>query len=248
MKNFRHNQQGIAHIIILVLALIVIGAVAGVGYEVMSKARTSSNSTTSTTAVKTNTAIDSKCLATYHDNNLCRFSTNASALNNSSYVASLTIESPSGETSTIALKNDGKGNTELTTTGGGQTFNTISLNGNSYIQTGGSSTWTEYPAGVQSPTLQVNPSSKLDLATDTPNLTFKAIGKSACGSLSCYKYQLTDSSTPDKTQYILFDNHSYLLREWQASDSTTGKVDMKMNYQAVNITAPSPVQVFKTTN
>lgn len=72
-------------------------------------------------------------------------------------------------------------------------------------------------------------------------ITYKALGTVACGSLTCYKYQVTDSTTPTATQYAWFDNKNYELRQWQYTDSGDTD-DITISYGAVNITKPSPVQ------
>ena len=84
----------------------------------------------------------------------------------------------------------------------------------------------------------------MNIGVGTNGIYFKYLDTEACGSLSCFKYQVTDSSTPTTNQYVWFDKSKYQLQEWQASDSTNGTTDMKITYQAVNISVPSPVQQY----
>ncbi|HEY5268475.1 MAG TPA: hypothetical protein VII94_05095, partial [Candidatus Saccharimonadales bacterium] len=181
--------------------------------------------------------VSSSCLATYHDSNLCHFSEFSTNFDKTAYTAQLTV-TQSGATSTMTLENDTKGNTKLTATGNGQTINSITLNGNTYIESSGS--WIEYPSGTSSPSS--NPTSSMTIGVGSLGISYKYIDTQACGSLSCFKYQVTDSASPGATQYVLFDKSSYKLREWLYSDSTGNTTDMTISYGAVNITAPSPVQ------
>jgi outer membrane lipoprotein-sorting protein len=80
----------------------------------------------------------------------------------------------------------------------------------------------------------------MNIGVGTAGLSFKNLGTEACGSLTCYKYQVSDTAIPGK-QYVWFDTSSYKLRRWQyinGSDTT----DMTLSYSTVTITAPSPVQ------
>ena len=145
----------------------------------------------------------------------------------------------------MTLSSDGKGNTSLVATSNGQTLSSISLNGSTYIQTGAGATWIEYPVGsAGNPSESSNPASSMNIGVGSNGITYKAEGTASCGSLTCYKYEVLDSAQPGATQYAWFDTSSYKLREWQESDSTEGTVTMLVTYQAVNITAPSPVEKY----
>jgi outer membrane lipoprotein-sorting protein len=82
----------------------------------------------------------------------------------------------------------------------------------------------------------------MNIGVNSSGVTYKKIDTEACGSLTCFKYQITDSASPGSTQYAWFDNGAYLLREWKSSDSSGSSTDMTISYQAISITAPSPVQ------
>jgi cytoskeletal protein RodZ len=244
MKQHKQDERGITHLLVIVIVVIVVAAIAAVGWKVANKAKpttpTSSTSASSSTASTTaSSTSDSSCLAAYHDSNLCKFAANSNTFDKTAYTAKIT-DVQSGTTSTMTLESDGKGNTDLTGTSGGSTINSITLNGTTYIQNNGSGPWIEYPSGASSPAS--NPTSNMNIGVGSAGITFKAVGTQACGSLTCYKYQIIDSAMPSATQYALFDNSSYKLREWQYSDSNGDSTTMTVSYQAVNITAPSPVE------
>lgn len=82
-----------------------------------------------------------------------------------------------------------------------------------------------------------------DESTDTgeqkSTTTYKLVGKEACGNLTCFKYDVVDSTSEDK-QTIWFDDKEYKLRK-QIIETTDGKTEMTLEYDNVSITVPSPV-------
>lgn len=234
-KKIKQNEQGIAHVLFFILVVIVIGGVGLVGWKVM-KNHKSSNTNANNTAAST---ADSSCLATYHDSNLCHFASASDNFMKTAYTATLTI-TQGGSTSAMTLKNDGKGNTELNGSAGGQQLNTVQLNGTDYLQTGGTGPWIAYPAGSSS--VASNPTSNMNIGVGATGITYKNLGTEACGSMTCHKYQITDSAAPSTTQYVWFDTSSYQLREWKYSDGSGNTTDMTVSYQAVSIMMPSPVE------
>jgi len=231
------NEKGITHLLLIILGVVVISGVAFVGWKVADSHK-STNPTASSSSSK-NTSTDSSCLATYHDNRICNFAAFSTSFNKTAYTAALTI-TQGGATSTATLKSDGKGNTELTTTSSGSTLDAITLNNVEYVQNNGSGPWIEYSTGSTTPT--TNPTSSMNIGVGNSGVSFQYIGTEACGSLTCYKYQVTDTTTPSATQYVWFDSSSYKLRQWQYSDGSGNTTDMTVTYTSVNITKPSPVE------
>jgi hypothetical protein len=255
IKKMLNNENGLGHILILILVVVVIAGVGFVGYKVAnnkstppvstgSSQKSGSNSSSGQSSTST-LATDASCLASYHDANLCHFASNSANFDKTAYVATITETSPQGVASNMTLSSDGKGNTSLVAMSGGQQLSTVSLSGNTYIQTGTGTTWLEYPAGTAgNPSESSNPTSAMNIGVGSNGITFKAEGTASCGSLTCYKYEILDSAQPGTTQSALFDTKSYKLREWQESDSTSGTTTMDITYQAVNIVAPSPVKPY----
>jgi len=236
------SETGIAHLLLIVLGVVVIAGIGFVGWKVADshKAKTpSSNSSSSST-----TSTNSSCLATYHDNKICNFAAFSTSFNKTAYTAALNI-TQNGTTSNATLKSDGKGNTELTTTSSGESLDAITLDNVEYVQSNGTGSWIEYNTGTTTPT--TNPTSSMNIGVGNAGVSFKYLDTEACGSLTCYKYQVTDSATPGATQYVWFDNSGYKLRQWQYSDGSGNTTDMTVTYTSVNITKPSPVENFSTT-
>jgi hypothetical protein len=246
MISLRKNDQGLGHALVVALVVVVIVAIGVVGFMVAKnhKSTTNNASSGSTNATSsTNTAENSSCLSSYHDANLCHFAS-TTPFGKLAYAANIQVTNPQGQVSSVTLSADGKGNTSLTTSSNGQSLDSISLAGNTYIKEAGSSTWIEYPAGAAGTVAPSNPTANMDVTLGANGITFKSDGTVACGSLTCYKYQVVDTSQPSSTQYVYFDNSKYLLREWQAVDPTSGTSVMTITYPAVNITAPTPVQSY----
>lgn len=144
----------------------------------------------------------------------------------------------------MTLANDGKGGTSSVLGSGTQQIATIQLAGATYMQTGGTGTWMEYPASTPETPTPSNPASSMDIGVGAAGVTFKYIDSEACGSFTCYKYQAISTSQAGTTQYVLFDKDSYLLREWISTNASGDKIDMSLTYGSVAITVPSPVQQF----
>lgn len=246
LVTIRKQEQGMGHILLIALIVVVLAVVGGAGYEVSQKNKPKA-STNSTTVSSTSPApaSDATCVATYHDANLCKFSAN-SDISKIPYTATLTTVNSSGG-GTMTLSSDGKGNTSSTLTGNGTTISTIQLAGASYVQTTSGGTWYEYPAGTSTPSSTTsNPTSSMSLALGS-TVTYKPLGTSACGSLTCYEYSVTTALTPGQTQYVWFDTGQYKLREWKDTDTSGDSTDMKITYPgSVTISKPSPVQSFSS--
>lgn len=246
----RWDERGIAHILLVILGVVVIAGVGFAGWKVVNnKSNTNSNNTTNSgstasstgkTSTGTSVTADASCLAQFHDANLCHFAGNSSDFNKTAYTATLTLVQSGSTTSTSVLKNDGSGNTELTGSGSGQVINAITLAGVTYVQSNGTGPWIEYPTGASAPT--TSPTSNMNIGVGSVGITFKSLGTAACGSLTCYKYQVTSAADPGVTQDVWFDNSSYKLREWYYSPSSGNSTDMTVTYGPVTITKPSDVE------
>jgi hypothetical protein len=249
MKNtivpLRKQQQGMGHLLVVGLAILVVGVVGFAGWKVASKNSPKASTNATTTSNKTEVqAATTSCVATYHDANLC----NAVSHFNTDKIAhevTFTATGASGN-GTVMIKYDGKGNSSTTMTGGSEAFNSITLDGNTYEQSSAGGVWYEYPSGTSSSSSSSStvsdPTSGMNLVLGSGN-TYKPMGTVACGSMTCFKYEVVEASTPGTTTYVLFDNHDYLLRGLDATDSNSQTFDVTFSYpSSVVISKPSPVQ------
>lgn len=83
---------------------------------------------------------------------------------------------------------------------------------------------------------------KDDFVKKQTTATFKQLGSESCGkaapTLTCYKYEETDSDNSTASRTFWFDNQQYLLRQEQRGSGMLTTYD----YDNVNITAPAPTK------
>ena len=252
-KKFHQNEQGIAHVL---LAIVVVVVVAAAGFAVWrvannnSKKSSSQTSSSSKPSGSSNTAAasaaETACLSKYHDSDLCAFVAAEAATPFEKTAAKITLTgTSSGTPSNITLEQDGKGNESFSLTGGGQTINTINFDGQTYTQQTVGGPWITYGSNSSTNTsTSSTPDSTLNSFISSVSTTsYTKIGTEACGNLTCFKYQIKDTTSPNSTQYAWFDTKDHLLRQYYESDPSTGdKMTMAISYQSVSISKPSPVQ------
>lgn len=247
-KQFGTDERGIAHVLMFVLVIVVVAAVGFVGWEVMNHkqpAKTKTPLDAQTTGTKPSSSdAYAVCQTHYHDSSLCHFvsAETVQPLDKTAYKATLT-STQNGSNSSLVYEQDGKGDNALTTGDGaaGSALNSETVNGVLYVQNG--SEWIKYPTSADQPPTQ-DPASDLSFMSALASTKFTKVGSEACGNLTCLKYSFTDSSAPGTTNYVWFDTHDYLLREWNSTDKSGNTADMKLSYQAITIKVPSPVVDF----
>lgn len=74
-----------------------------------------------------------------------------------------------------------------------------------------------------------------------PTLKFKALGKEACGNLTCFKYEQSDPGLGGTFRTLWFDDKEYLLRK-EKSTVAEFSVEVTYSYDNINIIAPSPTK------
>ena len=243
----RSNQQGVAHLLFIVLGVVVVAAIGFAAWKVSSnsKSTTSSSSSTSKTAAVNTAALADACNKAVKDANLCKFASHYNP--NASYKAVDTSTTTEGN-GTLTILSDGKGNSSVLSSANGVDTSFVSLNGATYLQDPSSGTWIKYSSGSGAPTTN-NPADGLKLSasdiTAGGTISYTNLGTEACGSLTCYKYQVNDTTQPVATEYVWFSNSDYQLHEFYVKNSN-GTNDMTFTYQNVSITAPSPVQDYST--
>lgn len=244
-KQLQQDERGVAHVLLILVVVVVLAVVGFAGWRVYKNDKDKkSSTTTSTTSTKAKASVArTACMTKYNDKDLCAFQAAmvTTPLEKTPFQATLTVKQD-GVTSTMTFAQDSKGNSKLTTTSGETQLNTVLLNGVTYVETNG--VWIKYPATTDVPT-STNPTEDLSFAASFDSTKFAKVGTEACGSLTCTKYKIADNLMAGSTQYAWIDNKDHLLREWSATDANSS-TDMKISYQAVSITMPSPVQDYST--
>ena len=245
MKSARQDERGFGHVVTIVLAVIVIAAIAVIGWQVTKKNNTIAATTpaNATTTVAAN-SVDASCNKVYHDTNLCKFAASSADFAKTAYTAVDTSVNAQGQTSNVTIKSDGKGNTALTSTAAGQSFDTIEIGTTTYTKDPTGSSWTKYTSNapaVSNPASDIKASFSDSTTPAAQQIQYKNLGKTACGKLTCFKYQIIDPASAGTTQYAWFDTGSYRLQEWSSKAADGSTNTFVITYGAVKITAPSPV-------
>lgn len=254
MTKLVKDESGISRTVLIVGIVIVL---AGIGFGVWgltgsSTKPTNTSNVASTTSASTtsNNSQTTACINAYHDSELCSFSGNLNIFN-TAFSASGTAANSTGSASFV-MKNDGKGNRQISYTTASRQINVITLDGNEYVQTGAGTSWLEYPAGSSNlpSSVPTDPASYFNLTisgNSASEYTFTKLGNANCGSSSCVEYQVSVTAKPSITQDLYFNPGTHMLMKWSYSDSATGgSVNSNFTYEPVTITQPSPVQQVTT--
>lgn len=249
MKKIRLNQRGIAHLAVLVLIVVAVGAIGFVGYTVSTKNKNNSSSKSSQVAQVSQPAVkvDDTCLKQLNDKDLCKFATNVKALDKTSFVENLSMSNESGST-TMKISQDANGNNEASFKMAGFDFDVITVGG--YIYSKDSGVWVRYPAGSDLAPPAEDPLKDMNLFdakdyTDGGKVTFKKVGTEACGSVTCFKYDVTDRSDTGGQYSMWFDTKDYQLRRMYFK-SGAETFDLSISYENVKVAAPATWKDYKT--
>ncbi|MDF2461317.1 MAG: hypothetical protein K0S68_720, partial [Candidatus Saccharibacteria bacterium] len=149
------------------------------------------------------------------------------------------------EKSTLLMEIEGEKKSHMMTTSAGQeSYNVITIDGTTYTKDLRDGKWWEYKP--QSTPTSDGFKESFDFKDEekdkpeTEKTKYTKIGKEACGSLTCFKYQVVEPGITG-TSYIWFDDRDYQLRRMQTTED--GEVnDMTFSYTKPNITKPSPIK------
>lgn len=234
-RSHSSSQQGFAHlgIILAIVGVVVVGGL--VAWRFMG-ANQSGSSVSDTLTQKLASA---KC--DYDDKDLCKFF--VSWKEHKQYkMISNTTDKESGEKSTMTYEIDGD-NTHSVMTGQYASETIMIGTRTTYTKTPNGTWWKQTLPETEAPTDDTTPSVEFEEPEtsegETKNTTsYKPLGKEACGNLTCFKYQVVDTSRPEATEYIWFDTKSYQLRR-SLSEDTTMSSDTSFDYDNVTVKAPA---------
>lgn len=234
MKRVGHNQSGIAHVVIVLLVVAVLGGIGAAGYIVMTKNKKASPEAALNTAVAKAAKEECKKL---DDKDLCKFFSSWEL--SKKYRMSST--DPGGSKSVFELDGD---KSRITMTGGEYSMDVITIDKTTYTKAG--DVW--YKQTIKTPDQDVAKDYKQDFAepeesteTTEDKTTYKSLGKEACGNLTCFKYEVVDPAHADEKQFIWFDTKDYQLRK-SRSETKDGVSEQTYEYTNVKISVPSPVK------
>jgi hypothetical protein len=249
--SLREEQRGLSTVAVAAVVLVI--AVAG-----LVAWRVSDNNGKSPAAVANKAAFDN-CNRTYKDRNLCQFIANYDlsrlsyklVINSVDTTKTVGSNTPVGNSTTTILS-DGKGNSNVIGSSSGKESSVIFLKKVAYLKDPADGKWWKYGAKDQAPPSDTNPlaaikfSSTAAKAKVKSTISYKKLANEACGSLTCFKYQITDSAHPTATSYVWFDTKDYRLQGYYTKEGNI-TTDLQLAYLPVTISAPSPTKDFNAT-
>ena len=189
------NQSGFAMIAVAVVAVVLLGAVAG--YFVI---RDQTGESNPIEAIKKSTS-QATANCDYNDKNICRFLD--ASTEKRSHTVTISGTDQSGQESISTIKTDVNDNSYVEVSSGGESFVTMSIGSTTYTKDE-DGTWWKLEGS------QDSMDKEKDLKFDIPSATasaeerveFKKLGKEKCGSLTCFKYSFTEGKDNKSVQYI----------------------------------------------
>lgn len=246
------NQNGFAPVIVLVLAALVV-ALSG-GYYFLNKSKGNSLETTGKNPLSSfgKTILNDQC--SLKDRELCKY-INKIASNPKLFQEGLTMKTTTTTGKTVTegifeIASD-KETRMVSTNNGKEVMQIITINNTTYIKDYADNKWWKNttktddtkPNSNLIDTKKIEAEFKNQVKEMEINTTYKFIGKEKCGSLNCFKYQMNIKGMGETTtQYLLFDDVEYLMREMITEDKTGTKSIIEYLYGRVKISEPSPVK------
>lgn len=229
-------NKGKSNIFIIIAAIVVVSGL--VGYYILSQ-----KGSVTIPAIKPPLNADCKL----KDPELCKFMNNWSAQTNYSVVSNSTFGGKTVESTYeisgsdkfhMMSKMDGKENSNMISIG--DTTYTLDYSDNKWWKQTLKKDQTNTESTVEQQAKEEKNQFDEKNIKDTTTYTF--IAKEACGDLTCFKYEVTDSAAAGSKQFIWFDDKDYLLRKIRIEDKDNGAMESIYSYSGISINAPSPVK------
>ena len=227
-------------VILIVIAIIVVGAAGYLAYVKFSGSSSESGGGLSSLVSKV--SLNPNCK--YKDSDLCKF------INGWKEVKYYSVTSDStdkdGKKSQFVFKSIGETKSQmLMTEAGKETYNIISIDKTTYTKDYTDNKWWKQTAASEDNAIKTEESSldfdtKADAVED--KTTYKKIGMETVGKYNCFKYQVIDPAMTEGTEYIYFDNKEYQLRKTRDESSDGSVTESVVDYSKVSIDAPSPTK------
>lgn len=184
------------------------------------------------------------CKKTINDNDLCRFFGSWDA--NQKFAVEMTTAS-NGSSSKSTYKVDGE--KMYIKTDGDYAMEMITIGDDTYTKAG--DVWwkkTNKPDAPAADTTTAEVADRDQFKFDEPTADkttgpqYKKLGKEACGSFTCFKYQMIDTTSSGETVYLWFDDSKFLMRKMSTESSDGSRMEQVYSYENVSVPTPSPVK------
>jgi outer membrane lipoprotein-sorting protein len=237
----RHSEKGLAPLVLIIIVAVVVAAAGGFLY--MSK---SGGNLVSSIPGVGSMMQPSDC--PYSDSNICKFMASYTTTKDMTMTSVVTQSNGKKMESIIEVSGDTKFHM-VSKDGSKEVSNMISIDDTTYTKDYSDNSWMKFTQPKEAQELKNNIKKSLfeeptgePNTTPVPQTTFKSLGKEACGSLQCFKYQMMEPSMTDATQYIWFDDREYKMRRTQTTTEDGAISDTIYAYTTVSINVPSPVK------
>lgn len=145
----------------------------------------------------------------------------------------------------VQIKGDSSNSREIQSDGSKEIKHTITIGDTIYLKDYADGKWwkqtLKYEEVTEEEPEDIEEPKDFKEEYSKPDITYKSLGKEACGSLTCFKYEMFDPQNPEIKRTFWFDDKDYLLRKEQGGFgefiATT-----EYSYDGINITAPSPTK------
>lgn len=240
------NEKGF---IPVVLAVVVVAVVAVGGYVMLQKNKSSTGKMMLPEIKLPGAGLNPNC--ELKDPDLCKYVNKFSTMTQfeSGFSGRTVTTDKSGKKSESLWEMEGTGKSHFVTYDAGkELFNTIIIGDTTYTKDMKDNKWWKYVAkkeeGKETEGMFDPEKIKKEFADafkeEKDKTTYKKIGKEACGSLTCFKYQMMN---PDVavTEYLYFDDREYLMRKMRI-ESEGSVTETVYDYNKVSVKEPSPVK------
>jgi len=242
MRKFT-DQRGMAHVVEIVIVAVVLLGVAGfIAWRVWD-----ANQKGSSTNSALQQALASAQCAKLNDKDLCKFLTIWQRGGTSKVTSTVTADNKT-TVSTYETSDNGA-NYHLTMTVDGQPYEVVGIGDTLYTKDNSDGKWWKQTID---PNINTDHKSAYNYnfgdpskASDQPAASdpqYKKLGTEACGSKTCFKYQVIDPIVPGDTQYIWFDNKDYQLQHLRTESKDGAINEQVFVYSNAAVSAPSPTK------
>jgi hypothetical protein len=232
------NQLGLAHLGLILVAVVVIGAIGFAGWKVANNSKAKTSTSTADTN-ELDAAVKAKCDKS-KDKDLCRFFSSSWKESRNYKVTDTDIV---GDSTITVFEADGNNYHEVVT--GEHNYEEISID-QTTIYTKAGDVW--YKETIDEPIqdpIVFNREHLVDPDVENPSrehkVTYNFLGKEACGTLTCFKYEVVDYYTQNGKRWIWFDDKEYQLRK-SRQETTNGVGEKVFAYENISVSVPSPVK------
>ena len=186
----------------------------------------------------------SQCETALGDKDLCTFVTaSAQGAGQKDYELRYTMQGMN-----VVMRVDAEGNSEMSSTGEGETTKMVHYQGATYTWDEDAAVWYKFETAEGSGSTESTegsnelPLTKFDDDYAKHKDAFVRKDKQACGELTCFAYEFKDG---ESVTTILFDDKDYKAREYRYTAADGEAVTMHLSYGVEKVSEPTPSRSYQ---